>query len=280
MAKRSLLFFCIFLSTFSIWAQNTLRTQVAKDSKGFLPENLSLALVQELEGNNQKDLEGERRIQSLSLLSLSYELDKQDSLQLVAAYTSRPNQSEEGGEFLNTSITWLSKANRLYGEKFLTYRHGFSSYLPTSASDREDTSFRSAITYRPRITLDFSEIALPLQLDYRPSLRRNFHRFTTDAFSQFNVEYSFANRLLTTYQLSEKWLLNLDLNYIVNRTYNSVDTTQFQIAESLIWNWNQNWSIAIGHRNGGSSLRADGSSNIGLYDAIQSQYFTYFEFLM
>lgn len=98
------------------------------------------------------------------------------------------------------------------------------------------------------------------------SAGRNFHAYEEDINGAVLNQYSSNQNLSLGYSISD-WSLSVDL---VNRsrwTYKGNAKSSFSISEELGYSINDNFSVAIGHTNAGSTLKPNGTdSNIEIYN--------------
>ena len=121
---------------------------------------------------------------------------------------------------------------------------------------------------------------MPLLLSLTPSLRKNFHQYSTNYKSKYNVDYSLGILAGVTYEYTEKVHLALSGSYALNRTYNKINKEKFGLEEEITILINDEAVVGLGHRNGGSAVKADGGSNVGIYDKINSEFYTYLTYSM
>ena len=98
------------------------------------------------------------------------------------------------------------------------------------------------------------------------SLGRNFHAYEEDINGSVLNQYSSNQSLSVGYGLGD-WSIGLDFTNRTRLTYKGNTKSAFDISEELGYAVNDNFSLAIGHSNGGSTLKPNGTdSNIDIYN--------------
>ena len=233
---------------------------------------ISISLGQEVSSDFQKDAAGKGNLTSSTDFFVAKELKSKKSISLAFAYADSVNDPEPG-QLTNAMIAINDRVKILANKKQLTYVNKVAIYAPTNAQDREDTSFQSALKVASLLSLSYKDKGLPLVLSFTPSLLRNFHQYSTNFESKYNVEYSFGGVLAAKYDYTEKISFNLSGTSSLNRTYNGINKEKFALAEEVSFLINKKMILGLGHRNGGSTVAVDGSSNVGIYDKINSEFY-------
>jgi len=242
-----------------------------KKDSSLLPKGMAIVLAQEVGSDFEADLAGEAQVNVSTSFFLAQELNNKNSISVSIAYTDQVNDPEVGAA-TNTALTWQAHEMRILNDKAVLIQR-VSTFLPTNLRDREDNSFQTAFSYAPRLIFSFKDNGTPLEWIFTPSIRRNVHEFSTNKDSRFNVEYTLGLSADATYDYSDRIQFSLGGIYALNRTYNEINKEVFSLSQEMNILLSKQIIMGMGHRNGGSTLRADGSSNLGIYDKINSEYF-------
>ena len=96
------------------------------------------------------------------------------------------------------------------------------------------------------------------------SLGRNFHAYDTDINGNVLNQYS-SNQTLSLGYTLENWSLSVDFINKSRWTYQNSTKSAFELNEELGYSINDNFGVALGHTNAGSTLKDNGTdSNIDL----------------
>jgi|GEM_PF-2030921 hypothetical protein len=92
--------------------------------------------------------------------------------------------------------------------------------------------------------------------------QKNIHKYETSTTGTVNNSYLFVQNLTLGYGYKDV-SLTLDFVHVNMWSYQDVMRDVFEMTQELGWAINKTFTVAIGHTNGGSTLKADGiSSNV------------------
>lgn len=95
---------------------------------------------------------------------------------------------------------------------------------------------------------------------------RNFHAYEEDINGSVLNQYSSNQNLSLGYSIGD-WSVSADFINRSRWTYKGNSKSSFEISEEIGYSINDNYSVAIGHTNAGSTLKANGTdSNIDIYN--------------
>ena len=96
--------------------------------------------------------------------------------------------------------------------------------------------------------------------------QKNIHKYETSTTGNVNQSYLFVQNLTLGYGYKDV-SLTLDFVHVNMWSYQDVMRDVFQMTQELGWQINETFAVAVGHTNGGSTLKADGiSSNVQIID--------------
>ncbi|MGZ3691410.1 MAG: hypothetical protein ACXVAX_07900 [Pseudobdellovibrio sp.] len=141
--------------------------------------------------------------------------------------------------------------------------YSFTGVIPVSQLSTKRDNLQTALS--AKVGLSF---AAPDQqgfsLGTSVSLGRNFHSYEEDINGNVLNEYSSNQGLSLGYAL-ENWSLSFDFVNKSRLTYQNSTKSAFEMTEELGYSINDNFGVAIGHTNAGSTLKDNGTdSNIDL----------------
>jgi hypothetical protein len=143
-----------------------------------------------------------------------------------------------------------------------------SVVLPLTYRARTDESLVFGARVAPRLTYDLGAVSrVPLLLEYEPTLRRNFHEYTTSALGAPNAQFSVTQRGLLGVDLGRGWGLNSQLAYYSFWSYEGDLWNKFKWDQEVTFSPDPKWSFALGISNFANGMRANGlDSNLGIFD--------------
>jgi hypothetical protein len=143
--------------------------------------------------------------------------------------------------------------------------------LPTNVKDRHDSSFDGALLTETSILTNWNIKDVPFTTVYGLYLTKNFHDFTRSRFGKSNLSYSVVNYFGVEKYVTRKLSFLIDGDYTYARTYDNSMRTLFSIGQSATYEFSNDFSVTVGHSNGGDALQANGTDyDIQVFDANRS----------
>lgn len=169
--------------------------------------------------------------------------------------------------FSNTALRYIHGPYALNRDLSLTF-DGFAT-LPTSKASHVDESLLVGFALRPNLKIDLSKRLLNgLAIYLRTSVTRNIHEYTVSASGKSNPQYVWTNRIDLEYQMTKKFGILFVGSASNLWTYEGNLYQNFRALQELSYSPLENLSIALGHRNEGSQIKANGeTSNISVFNS-------------
>lgn len=204
--------------------------------------------------------DGTRRDSADYVLKMGLKITPDYSLSVQGGYSQDLHHSEYD-DFGDTSVSLGRKAIPL--GLYVLLSPSITAIVPTSKMSHTVQNLESA--YRVGASFSLNPVVNPnLVLGLGLSGGQNFHQYDTDINGNVLNQYSFNQTLIAGYNLGN---FSLSAIYIHKNawTYQHTLKEAFEHYEEIGYGVNNSLAVAIGHSNGGSALKANGSdSNLAL----------------
>lgn len=171
----------------------------------------------------------------------------------------------ENDDFTNTSVT-LQRSPFALGKRLLTnWRVG--AVAPTSKDAYKRQNMITALSTGGNLIVNPDYLIPGLELVGSLSLTRNFHQYETAINGTVNTQYSSSQGLSVSYSFNSGVSLSASFTHMNTWSYQNVMRDSFDFSQEIAYEINPTFSVAAGHTNSGSTLRANGTdSNVQIYD--------------
>jgi hypothetical protein len=181
-------------------------------------------------------------------------------VKLTAVYSDDLNNPESNDNLKDTNIS-LGRAPAPVGG-YLLMSPSIGVGLPTSKDSRDRQQLQAAGKLGLATLVNPEKLMTGLAIMVNLVGTKNFHSYDTATDGKVNTAYSLlqnANFVYTYKAVS----LTLDFVHMNTWSYQDVMRDVFEMTQELGLAFNDNIAVAIGHTNGGSTLKADGvNSNV------------------
>lgn len=185
------------------------------------------------------------------------------SAQLVYSQNLRNQYSQTENDFADVPVTYAFKAIPL---NWMNTRFSYSltALIPVSKYSRIKDELQTALS--GRLGLSMTPEGNGFNAAVGITLGRNFHTFEEDINGAVLNQYSSNQNLNLGYVLSD-WSASLSFVNRSRQTYKGNTKSTFELTEEIGYSVSDNFSLALGHTNAGSTLKANGmDSNVELID--------------
>ena len=189
------------------------------------------------------------------------------STQLAYSQNLRNQYSQTENDFADLPVTYAFKALPLaWADSMKTnFVYSITAVVPVSKYSRIKDELQTALS--GRVGLSFTPAdGEGFSATAGLTLGRNFHTYEEDINGSVLNQYSSNQSLGIEYSLSN-WSVGVDFVNRSRLTYKGNTKSTFELTEEIGYSVNDNFSLALGHTNAGSTLKANGvDSNIELID--------------
>jgi hypothetical protein len=156
---------------------------------------------------------------------------------------------------------------------YLKLGGSLSSKIPLAKTVRENESMITTLAVTPRLSLDSSRTTLAdLSLSYALSMRRAFHRFTTNSSGASNDQYRVTQIVSAGYTVTEAFSLSTEYSYSSRWTYAGNRFNIFGFEAGVGYQATQALSLDLAVGTTANTLKDDGvSSSIAAFDKNTSE---------
>lgn len=196
-------------------------------------------------------------------LRLVARLWAQYSLKVTGVYSDDLRDQERGGQWQDTVAMLGHKPSPL--GSYLLFSPLVGLGLPTSKAS-QDAGLQASpkLGFVTLINPDKLVPGLTLALNIVAS--RNIHSYETARSGAVNTAYGLTQNLNAAYEW-KSLSFTLDFVHVNNWSYQNAMRDVFQMTQEIGYNVNKSLALALGHTNGGSTLKADGmTSNVEFID--------------
>ncbi len=171
----------------------------------------------------------------------------------------------ENDDFTNSSVT-LQRSPFALGKRFLSnWRVG--AVAPTSKEAHKRQNMISGLSTGGNLIINPDYLIAGLEIVGSLSLTRYFHQYETAINGSVNTQYSSSQGLSASYSFKSGVSLSATFTHMNTWSYQNVMRNSFDFSQEIAYEINPTFSVATGHTNSGSTLRANGTdSNIKIYD--------------
>lgn len=185
------------------------------------------------------------------------------SAQLAYSQNLRNQYSQTENDFADVPVTYAFKAIPLNWMN-TSFSYSVTALVPVSKYSRIKDELQTALS--GRVGLSMAAEGNGFNASAGITLGRNFHKFEEDINGAVLNQYSSNQNLNLGYVLSN-WSASLIFVNRSRQTYKGNTKSSFELSEEIGYSVNDNFSLALGHTNAGSTLKANGlDSNIELID--------------
>lgn len=161
------------------------------------------------------------------------------------------------------SLNVSRKATKLGNYFLLGYRVG--AIIPTSKDSHKRQNLITALSTGLNMGVNPERLIQGLSISGSISLGRNIHQYETAIDGRVNSQYTSGQSLSIGYEFNSGVSLSASFVHKNSLSYQNVLRDAFEISQELGYQINPTFAVAIGHSNGGSSLKANGlDSNVEL----------------
>jgi hypothetical protein len=186
------------------------------------------------------------------------------SAQMAYSQNLRNQYSQTENDFADIPVTYAFKAIPL-NMMDLRFVYSLTAVIPVSKYSRIKDELQTALSGRIGLSMTPAD-GQGFSAAAGVTLGRNFHNYEEDINGAILNQYSSNQNLNLGYGFGS---FKLSVSF-VNRsrqTYKGNTKSTFELTEEVGYSVNDNFSLALGHTNAGSTLKANGvDSNIELID--------------
>lgn len=171
----------------------------------------------------------------------------------------------ETNDWSDTSLS-ISRSPFELGTNFLIgYRVGLTA--PTSKDSHTRQNLLTSVSSSLNVIVNPDRLITGLDLSGSISAARNIHQYETALDGRVNTQYSSNQSVSIAYSWESGASLSADFMHRNTWSYQNVMRDSFELSQELGYQFNPTWAVAVGHTNGGSTLRPNGSdSNVQIMD--------------
>jgi hypothetical protein len=185
------------------------------------------------------------------------------SATLAYSQNLRNQYSQTENDFADVPVSYAFKAIPL-GFMKTNFVYSLTALIPVSKSSRIKDELQTALS--GRVGFSMAPEGNGFKASAGITLGRNFHAFEEDINGAVLNKYSSNQNLNLGYLLND-WSASLSFVNRSRQTYKGNTKSSFELTEEIGYSVSDNFSLALGHTNAGSTLKANGlDSNIVLID--------------
>lgn len=252
-------------STNSNNATQSVKTQQVVDAS-VKPFSISAQLSR---SRNLVDFKDGSRSDSIEVLVLPSYKTANGGVSLRLGYAQDLNDPENIANGMTDAVVGFSLLPTVWKHTSTSTSLGFSisGILPTSKVSQKQTQLKGALSTSMSLGLKTNpETYGQFNVGISVSAGRSFHAFEEDVNGSVLSQYSSNQILSAGYSISD-FSMSFEFWNRSRWTYQNNVRQSFIMSQELGYGINPNFSIAIGHTNEGSALKANGQdSNIGLFN--------------
>lgn len=207
--------------------------------------------------------DGSRRDGADYLLRLNFKLNSDFSVRLQGGYSQDLNYPETN-DFTDTS---LSVVRSPMAGKYIMLGYRGAASIPTSKDSHKRQSLKTSLSTGLLGMINPDRLIPGLDINGALNVGRNIHEYETALDGRVNTQYSSSQTLGISY--SFKYGLSVSAEFLHRNiwSYQNVMRDSFEMSQELGWQMNSFLSVAIGHTNSGSTLKANAmDSNVQILD--------------
>lgn len=177
------------------------------------------------------------------------------------------SQAMKDGDKTDFGRTSLGFSRSAFNFSSMTLGPSISFAVPLSQQQKDRESLKTSVTLAGQLGVQLSKnkrsFLSRVDLGAGLSATRNIHKYETTTTGSINTQYSSVQSLSASYNFTDKLSVGLSGSHINNWSYNGKMRDAFEFSQEIGYAPLKALSLAVGHSNGGSTLRADGyASNI------------------
>ncbi|MEQ1721970.1 MAG: hypothetical protein ABL930_02260 [Pseudobdellovibrio sp.] len=162
------------------------------------------------------------------------------------------------------SFSFNSTKFKLTDEQNARISYSLTAVIPNSQYSVKKDQLQTSLS--GKIGFSVAPIGDGFSYGVGVSLGRNFHAYEEDINGSVLNQYSSNQSLSLGYGMGD-WSIGADFINRTRLTYKGNTKSSFEISEELGYSVSEHFSVAIGHSNGGSTLKPNGTdSNIDIYN--------------
>ena len=243
-------------------ATNELTTQLQK------PKRFQITTVAQTESNLYETDSREYEARGRLTIAPSYKFNPNYRATVSASLL----QDFEGGReglLSNAKATVTRVPIKISQDSFIIPAAG--ARLPTNVKDRKDNSFVGAAIAEATLLTNWTFKDSPFTTLYAVYLTKNFHEYERGREGNDNTDYSIINYFGVEKYLTSKLSILIDGDYSFARTYRGNPKSLFSIGQSLSYEFTRDFSVTVGHSNGGNMFQANGTDyDVQVFDENRS----------
>lgn len=191
---------------------------------------------------------------------VSYRISEKYSTRAQIGY-SQDLVDYENDDFSNLSFNF-SRAPVSVG-KYLKGGYLLGLGLPTSRDASKFQSLQASLSGGVSGAINPDLLVTGFSISGSAVFVRNFHQYATRADGPVNTEYAANQSLSFAYNFSSGVYISASFAYVSVFSYQNVMRNSFEISQDIGYQVHDHLSLSVGHTNGGSALKANGTdSNI------------------
>ncbi|UOF01097.1 hypothetical protein [Bdellovibrio reynosensis] len=255
MALRSILGFLVTLSLAAPALANTSKKEAKAPPSswsGFVNVSRSTSLYDFQDGTKRDGIDYMGRV--------SYRISENYSTRAQIGY-SQDLIDYENDDVSNLSFNF-SRAAVSVG-KYLKGGYLLGLGLPTSRDASKFQSLQASVSGGVTAAINPDLLLTGFSISGSAIFVRNFHQYITRADGPVNTEYAANQSLSFAYNFSSGVYISASFAYVSVFSYQNVMRNSFEISQDIGYQVHDHLSLSVGHTNGGSALKANGTdSNI------------------
>lgn len=145
--------------------------------------------------------------------------------------------------------------------------------LPTNADDHRDNTFNGSLLVKNNLITAWNVKGVGFSTIYGLYALKNFHTYDRNNVGKANINYALSQYFGIETYVAKHLYITLDGDYTFANAYQNEPSRQFNVGQALTYEDKQ-WSLTIGHSNGGNALQANGTDyNVQVFDRNRSVLF-------
>ncbi|MCC2679269.1 MAG: hypothetical protein K0R29_1845 [Pseudobdellovibrio sp.] len=189
-------------------------------------------------------------------------------LSAVFAYAQnlRDEYAETENDFADVPVTWSFKGTplNLFDSYDSKISYSMTAVAPASKLSTKRDQLQTSLSGKIGFSLTPKDEGFTASAGVTAG--RNFHAYETDINGNVLNQYSSNQTLSLGYGIGS-WSVGIDYIHRTRWTYRGNIKTSFGLSEEIGYSINDNFAVAVGHSNEGSTLKANGAdSNIDFFN--------------
>lgn len=222
---------------------------------GFIQGQRSTSLYDFQDGTRQDSMDYTFRLAAKLGANSKY------TMKLTAIYSDNLNANGES-DWADTAIS-IGRAPAPVG-RYLLMAPAAVLGLPTSKESRDHQQLQATGKVALTTIVNPERLITGLSIVVNLVGARNFHKYDTMTDGKVNTEYQFIQNPTFVYSIGD-FSMTADFAHVNTWSYQNTMKDVFQFTQELGYQFNKTFAGALGHTNGGSTLKANGiESNVQL----------------